>query len=119
MIAFDQDGLIFPCDMTDYKEEAIGSIHNSQDLIHLVEKAKHTKDFFSEKRNEECSSCPFHTFCKGGCTTAIKYKSGRIEGVDHQECIANRSLYQELINIILTNPDVISPLTRGKVKLNI
>ncbi len=118
MIAFDQDGLIYPCDITDYKEEAIGSVHDSQDLITLVEKAKKTTDFFNKKHSDTCDSCPYHAFCGGGCTTAIKYKLGNVEGIDHQECMANRSLYPELINLILTHPNIITPLTRGKIKLN-
>ena len=117
MIAFDQNGSIYPCDITDYKEETIGSIHDSPDLIHLVEKAMQTKDFFNEKRKDECNDCPFRFFCKGGCTTAIKYKTGKVEGIDFQECTANKSLYNELINVILCNPNAITPLTRGKVKL--
>jgi uncharacterized protein len=119
MIAFDQDGRIYPCDVTDYKEEAIGDVHGSEDLIELVEKAKLSKDFFAQKHNSDCDQCPYHFFCKGGCTTAIKYKLGRVEGVDGQECIANKSLYEELIRLILTNPEVLTPLTRGKIKVNV
>lgn len=119
MIAFDQDGRIYPCDVTDYKEEAIGSVHAENDLLELVEKAKATKDFFNKKQCDDCANCPYHFFCKGGCTTAIKYKSGKVEGVDHQECIANQSLYRKLIDLILTHPDAVTPLTRGKVKINL
>ena len=119
MIAFDQDGLIFPCDVTDYKEESIGSVHDRQDLISLVAQAKSScRDFFNRKHIEECDTCPFRFYCKGGCTTAIKYKKGCVEGVDNQECVANRTLYPELIRLILTDPDSILSLTRGRVKLN-
>jgi radical SAM protein with 4Fe4S-binding SPASM domain len=119
MIAFDRDGLIYPCDITDYRDEAIGSVHEPEDLVYLIDRAKHTKDFFNKKQSDKCNVCPFHFFCKGGCTTAIKYKLGKVEGIDRQECIANKSLYNELINIILTDPYIITPLTRGKVKINL
>lgn len=118
MIAFDQDGLIYPCDVTDYKEESIGSVHDRQDLITLVNDAKASKrDFFNKKHIDDCDSCPFWFYCKGGCTTAIKYKKGCVEGVDNQECLANKTLYPELINLILTDPEAILPLTRGRVQL--
>jgi len=118
MIAFDQDGLIFPCDVTDYKDEAIGSVHDRLDLITLVNEAKESnRDFFNRKHIDECDTCPFWFYCKGGCTTAIKYKKGCVEGVDNQECIANKTLYPGLIELILTDPDAVFPLTRGRVQL--
>ena len=119
MIAFDQEGRIYPCDVTDYKEEAIGSVHEERDLIELVAEAQAAgRDFFNRKHHDDCEHCPFRFFCKGGCTTAIKYKLGRVEGVDRQECLANRSLYPELIHIILTNPQAVRGLTRGRVNLS-
>lgn len=118
MIAFDQDGRIYPCDVTDYKEESIGDVHTSGDLIELVRTAKKQKrEFFARKYSKDCDQCPFWFFCKGGCTTAIKYKLGKVEGVDHQECLANLSLYPRLINIILTNPKAVGGLTRHRVNI--
>lgn len=119
MIAFDQEGAIYPCDVTDYKEEAIGNVHENHDLIDLLQTARSHKDFFTPKYIPECTSCPIAFFCKGGCTTAIKYKKGRVEGVDEQECIANKSLYPELIQLILSEPEMIFPLTRGNIRLNL
>lgn len=118
MIAFDQDGRIYPCDVTDYKEESIGNVHISGDLIELVKAAKiANNDFFAKKHSDICNKCPFWFFCKGGCTTAIKYKLGKVEGVDNQECLANLSLYPRLINLILTNPEAITALTRNRIKI--
>ncbi len=118
MIAFDQDGRIYPCDVTDYKEESIGDVHMGGDLIDLVKTAKAQKrDFFNKKHIEKCDNCPFWFFCKGGCTTAIKYKLGKVEGVDNQECLANLSLYPQLIDVILTNPEAITVLTRNRIKV--
>ena len=118
MIAFDQNGRIFPCDVTDYKEEAIGNVQTGGDLIEMVKNAKKQgRDFFNSKYSEECDKCPFWFFCKGGCTTAIKYKFGKVIGVDHQECLANRALYPRLINIILTNPAAVCGLTRHRINI--
>ena len=47
----------------------------------------------------------------------LKYKKGCVSGVDNQECIANKTLYPELIKLILSDPDAIFPLTRGRVQL--
>lgn len=118
MIAFDQEGRIFPCDVTDYKDEAIGDVHTGGDLIELVKKAKNEhRDFFNKKVDTKCDDCPYWAFCKGGCTTAIKYKTGKVEGIDRQECAANRSLYPQLIKIILERPEAVTGLTRGRVKI--
>lgn len=118
MIAFDQEGRIYPCDVTDYKEESIGDVHTGGNLIELIETAKSQgRDFFAKKHSDDCVKCPFWFFCKGGCTTAIKYKLGKVEGVDHQECLANRTLYPRLIDVILTNPRAVSGLTRHRLKM--
>ena len=118
MIAFDQEGRIFPCDVTDYKEEAIGDVHTGSDLIELVKTAKKQgRDFFAIKHSNQCDKCPFWFFCKGGCTTAIKYKLGQVTGIDHQECLANLTLYPRLINIALTTPHAVSGLTRHRIKM--
>ncbi len=119
MIAFDQDGRIFPCDVTDYKEESIGDVKQGGDLIEMVKAAMSSRrDFFNKKHSADCDNCPFWFFCKGGCTTAIKYKLGRVDGVDHQECKANLALYPRLIDIILNNPKKVLGLTRGSVRLD-
>lgn len=67
MIAFDQDGRIYPCDITDYREEAIGDVHTGDDLIELLRKAKRqNRDFFVKKHSKDCDQCPFWFFCKHG-----------------------------------------------------
>ncbi len=117
MVAFDMDGRIFPCDITDYKEEAIGSIYDGEELIALLEKAHKEKDFFAEKTSELCNDCPWWFYCKGGCTTAIKYKKGHVSGVDSAECISNRTLYPELVNLILDEPEMVKVLTKNKIEI--
>ncbi len=117
MIAFDMDGRIFPCDITDYKEEAVGSIFDGKELITLLEKAHKEKDFFSEKTSELCNDCSWWFFCKGGCTTAIKYKKGVVKGVDAAECVSNRTLYPELVKLILNEPEMVKVLTKNKLEI--
>ena len=117
MIAIDQEGRIFPCDITDYKEEAVGSVHDGKDLVELLEKAHNKSDFFNEKSSERCKNCPWWFYCKGGCTTAIKYKKGKVSGVDSLECVSNRAAYPELVRVILEEPDVIALLTKNKISI--
>jgi uncharacterized protein len=117
MIAFDMEGRIFPCDITDYKEESIGSIFDGEELINLLEKAHKEKDFFSVRETELCSECPWWFFCKGGCTTAIKYKNGHVSGVDVSECVSNRTLYPELVDLILNEPEMVKVLTKNKFEI--
>lgn len=117
MIAIDQEGLIFPCDITDYKEEAVGSVHEGEDLVEMLAKAHRERDFFHEKKSAQCASCPWWFFCKGGCTTAIKYKHGKVTGVDSLECLSNRAMYPALAALILEEPDAVSLLTKNKISI--
>lgn len=64
MIAFDQDGRIFPCDVTDYKEESIGSVHEKHDLISLVANARRTREFFNKKIQRTAVTVPSGSFAK-------------------------------------------------------
>jgi uncharacterized protein len=115
MIAIDQDGLIFPCDMTDYKEEAVGSVHDGVELVEMLENARKQSDFFLTKESEECKSCPWWFFCKGGCTTAIKYKNGKVAGIDNLECVSNQAMYPALVDMILNDPEAVGLLTKNKI----
>ena len=101
----------------DYKEEAVGSIYDGEQLITLLENAHKEKDFFSEKTSELCNDCPWWFFCKGGCTTAIKYKKGTVTGVDAAECGSNRTLYPELVKLILNEPEMVKVLTKNKLEI--
>jgi uncharacterized protein len=117
MIAIDQQGMIFPCDITDYKEESVGSVHEGEDLVEMLEKAHQTSDFFALKKSERCSTCPWWFFCKGGCTTAIKYKKGKVNGVDSLECLSNRAMYPALVDLVLNEPDAVAMLTKNKIAI--
>jgi len=117
MIAIDQDGLIFPCDITDYKEEAVGSVDDGTDLVELLSKAHQANDFFAPKKSERCNTCPWWFFCKGGCTTAIKYKKGKVSGVDSLECLSNRAMYPALVGLVLHEPDAVELLTKNKISI--
>lgn len=117
MISFNRSGEIFPCEMTDYSEERIGSITNP-DLLGQIQEAVNKSAYFKECRIEQCNTCPWWYYCKGGCHTAIRYKKKNYEGVDDIECRINQKIYPILIDIILNRPYLIEKLTQHKIKLS-
>jgi uncharacterized protein len=117
MIAFDQDGRIFPCDITDYKDEAVGSVFDGEDLVELLTRAHSQKSFFRPKEDPDCAGCTWAFFCKGGCTNAILYKKGEISGIDQQECITNKTLYPALIDMIMQEPGVLKTMTKNQIEI--
>ena len=117
MVAFDQDGRIFPCDITDYKEEAVGSVFDGKNLIEMLEQAHLQNQFFRPKQDPDCSGCDWAFFCKGGCTNAILYKKGEISGIDRQECITNKTLYPALIQMIIHEPEILKTMTKNQIEI--
>ena len=116
-ISFSQDGNIYPCEMIGSEINCLGNIYDGNDLADLIDKALTTKPYFKEKKNEKCDSCPYYTFCKGGCTaSAMAYnkKSGEIDDV---ECNFNLAIYPLIIELILKEPELAEKLTRKNIRL--
>lgn len=115
MIAFDINGDIFPCDVTDYPEERMGNIDTHPDLHHLIQKASAQMNYFKEKTAPECSICPWHAYCRGGCTVHTKC-AGVLPGqIDQIECSVNRALYPRIVKLILERPDMINRLADSRI----
>ena len=115
MISFDSDGRIFPCDITDLKEQAFGTIYEGRDLIEMVEQAMQTHPYFQTKHAEKCDSCPWRFYCRGGCTSAELYRAGKLTGeIDRMECSCNETLYPKIVEIMLTDPELAVSLTEPK-----
>lgn len=106
IISFDNQGNIYPCDLTDCKDEVIGNITNEQPLPILIENAKKTRKYYQNKASSACNHCSFKAFCCGGCSSAIKYLKNSEIKVDKVECLINKALYPKLIDLILTKPHV-------------
>jgi uncharacterized protein len=115
MIGFDQKGNIYPCDLTDFPEFRIGSIDNG-DLIEQIKSKKDCNEFFNKKDSELCNDCPWWFYCKGGCTSSLKYRNNKIDGVDEFECEANRSLYPQLLKLIVEEPEIVEKLIDTKLE---
>lgn len=110
MIAFDRDGNIYPCEMTDMPKEKLGSIYDSGDLTELLAQSAATCDFFCAKKEEICETCEWYIFCRGGCTMRTISCGKRPPMIDRIECAVNRNLYPALMELILNKPDVVNKM---------
>lgn len=100
IISFNQDGCIFPCEMTDFAEEQIGSIYSGNSLDEMITGAIQKNKFFIPKESKICSSCPWWCYCRGGCTSRIRY-TGLVGKPDNCECALNRAIYPRIVEGIL------------------
>lgn len=115
MITFDYHGNVFPCDVTDYPEECLGNISTEPDLVSMVEKAIPQKSYFKEKKQPQCGSCPWYCYCRGGCTVHVKTQGDEPPAVDEIECAVNRTLYPELVRLIISEPQTVNRLLKAEV----
>jgi hypothetical protein len=110
MIVFDMHGNIFPCELTDQPEYAIGNIYNGIPLISQIENSiKGKNSFFDKKENTECIDCYWKIFCKGGCTVRVMSNKNN-KDVDITECEINKVLYPELIKLIIDKPEIVNKM---------
>lgn len=100
IISFDQQGNIFPCEMTDFQEEKIGSIYDNIELTKQIEIAANRNRFFLPKKDARCTDCPWWYFCRGGCSSRNHY-AARDGKADLVECALNRVIYPQLVEWIL------------------
>lgn len=108
MIAFDREGGIYPCDVTDNPLLRIGNINDGSPLIKVIESASKTHSFFLTSNSQRCECCPWHSYCMSGCRSAQYYTSGETGGFDAFECESNRTLYPYLFQMFLENPNHMS-----------
>lgn len=113
MITIDMKGNIFPCDVTDYQEEKIGSIYSDKKLVDLIREAIDSKPYFKEKTSDRCVDCPWHWFCRGGCT--VHMKCCEYEEVDEIECSVNRVVYPKIIELILAEPEIVNSILENEI----
>lgn len=100
IISFNQSGSIFPCEMTDFEDEKIGSIFSGHSLNDMIKNAKKNNKFFIPKESEKCKTCPWWCYCRGGCTSRNRYM-GLVGKPDECECALNRVIYPKIIEGIL------------------
>ncbi len=104
ILSFDQQGQIFPCEMTDYAEEKLGSIYDGLTLSELMQ-AKESSVFHRERKAEQCDGCPWWSYCRGGCTSRVHY-AGQ-SGIDEVACAINRVLYPRIAELMVSQPELV------------
>jgi uncharacterized protein len=105
IISIDRNGNIFPCEMIDFEGENIGNILNEDDLIDQINNAIEHHSFFNDRQNEDCINCPWAVFCRGGCTSSVRFISNE-DSIDISECALNKIMYPSIIELLLTEPDI-------------
>ena len=109
MVSFDMDGNIYPCELTDWPDERLGNISDGEDLCELVARAiAADKPYFRAKEKKECAECPWLYYCRGGCSSHIKYLHLENHGdiVDEAECALNKAMYPLLVKALLAMPQL-------------
>lgn len=107
LVAFDQQGYVFSCELMDMRQEAFGHIDSGLSLVEMVRLAQTTHPFFRPKTDTRCATCPWYFFCRGGCTSAVRCKTGTYTGgIDEIGCAVNCVLYPRLVKLLLTEPEL-------------
>lgn len=111
-ISFDQKGNIYPCEMIGQPEFCLGNIEDQGDnLLDLIHRAQAHNHYYAPKKIKTCSNCPYLYFCRGGCkANCVAYGKEPFQ-IDHIECALNRSLYPRLIELILTEPELVERMS--------
>jgi uncharacterized protein len=113
IVSIDTNGNIFPCEMTDFYEEQIASINDEPaSLLQSVSHKSIDSGYYKKKFKDECKRCPWHFFCKGGCSSRIQYQ--KMDNVDEYECVINKTIYPLLSELILREPDVAYSLVKER-----
>lgn len=99
IVSFNQNGDIFPCEMTDFPEEKLGSIYSDLPLDEQIKSNMQTSCFFKEKKSKQCNSCPWWYYCGGGCSSRNHYLGE--SSIDKVECCLNKTIYPTLIELLL------------------
>ena len=101
MVSFDMDGNVYPCELTDWPDECLGNISDNRDLCEMVADAITTHSYFREKKESKCERCPWWFYCRGGCSSAMKYVNRYGNGIDKCECALNLTMYPLLTKLLL------------------
>lgn len=117
-VSFSQDGNIYPCELIGVEEYRLGSIDDAEDLPALISRAIPCNSYFAEKTDPKCASCPWMSFCRGGCTAAARFNRKRPGEIDDKECASNRAIYPRLVQILLEEPSLFGMLANGNVRFD-
>ena len=100
IVSIDWNGDVFPCEMTDFPEEKLGSIFDTVPLDDQILLAIKQHRYFLPKVDLRCKECCWRCYCGGGCSSRLRYL-GQDGKIDQTECLINRILYPKIIEWIL------------------
>ena len=104
IVSFDAKGDIYPCEMMDYPEQKLGSIYDPSPIAEQIAASLPQTGFAQRREKRECAECPWRYFCRGGCTSRVRYL-GRPNDVDETECRLNQIWYPRLVERLLRLAD--------------
>lgn len=117
-ISFDQQGNIYPCEMIGRPEFCLGNIADEQnDLIELINRAQGSNEYYAPRETEPCRDCPYLYFCRGGCKASCLAYGQKPCQIDRIECALNRQLYPRLIELILTDPELVEKMMGHQIRM--
>lgn len=114
-VTFDSQGNIYPCELTQSPEDLLGNIEDGEDLSELIFNSNKRQSFFIKDQKDQCNECNFWCSCRGGCSSAVKYKKDKNTKIDEIQCSVNKYIYPKLIELILNKPRLIEKLINRKV----
>lgn len=115
-ISFDQQGNIYPCEMIGRPEFCLGNIADERnDLIELIGAARGKNGYYAPRETDGCGDCPYLYFCRGGCKASCLAYGRKPCQIDHIECAINRRLYPRLIELILTEPELVEQMADQRI----
>lgn len=117
MVVLGMNGDIYPCELTDSHEWAVGSINDGKPLVSLLTEASHNSPFYKIKRKDMCNECPWYFFCRGGCTVRCISSKGT-SSIDEIECASNRVLYPEIVRMALSDMHILEMLANERKENN-
>lgn len=114
-VTFDSKGNIYPCELTQCPEELLGNIEDNSNLNELILNSNKRQSFFIKDQEDQCKECSFWCGCRGGCSSAVKYRNDPNTNIDQIQCSVNKHIYPKLVELILNKPLIIEKLINRKV----
>lgn len=111
LVSINSAGDIYTCDLSDAGDKPFGNIKDGRDLVELLAEAVKSHPFFQQREKASCANCPWFFFCRGGCTSSLRFSFGRYtKEVDECECAYNNIIYREIIRLLIEDPDLVYSL---------
>ena len=112
LVSITSDGSIYPCEMTDFDDEKIGTVFSDEPIHWQIKKSIESHPFFAPKSDPLCDGCPWLSHCRGGCTSRQRFLGKT--GIDRTECLLNKTIYPAIVRLLLSEPDVADAMIGGQ-----